>query len=286
MARYQVQLAYDGSHFQGFQRQYHPKSGSPATVQACVEAALRKLGWQGRAILAAGRTDSGVHALGQVIAFDLDWVHGAEELRGALNAHLPPEVSALHVRAASESFHPRYAAIARRYRYRIFCQPARNPLKERYAWRVWPAAALERLQQAAACLPGEHDFASYGTPPGAGGNTVRRIMQAGWRLVVEGDGQDELYFEITGNAFLYHMVRRLVSFQVKIGQGRRSMDELVDSLQNPHKRKVQGLAPAHGLTLMAVYYPGEHPEVGELQTWMKDVSGEGERGKNLLPETE
>jgi tRNA pseudouridine38-40 synthase len=286
MARYQVKLAYDGSDFQGFQRQLYPKSESPTTVQSCVEAALSQLGWQGSAILAAGRTDAGVHALGQVIAFDLDWKHETEELRTALNAHLPPQVSAIHVQTAGDSFHPRYAAIARRYRYRIFCQPARNPLKERYAWRVWPAAVLERLQEAAAHLPGEHDFAAYGTPPRAGGNTVRKIMQAGWQRAVGGDGQDELYFEITGNAFLYHMVRRLVSFQVKIGQRQRSLVELVDSLQYPHKRKVQGLAPAHGLTLMAVYYPGEHNEISEPQTWMNDVSGEGERGKNLLPKTE
>jgi tRNA pseudouridine38-40 synthase len=278
MARYQVKLAYDGSDFQGFQRQHHPKSGSPATVQACVEAALRQLGWQERAILAAGRTDTGVHALGQVIAFDLDWQHGTEELRSALNALLPPQVSALQVLIASESFHPRYAAIARRYRYRIFCQPVRNPLKERYAWRVWPAVAVERLREAAAILEGEHDFAAYGASPRVGGSTVRKVMQAEWQYALPGDGLEELYFEITGNAFLYHMVRRLVSIQVKIGQNRRSMDELVESLQYPHQRKVQGLAPAHGLTLMAVYYPGEHYEVGEPRSWMNDVSGEGESG--------
>jgi tRNA pseudouridine38-40 synthase len=286
MARYQVKLAYDGSEFKGFQRQSHPKSGRHATVQGCVEDALRQLGWQDSSILFAGRTDSGVHALGQVIAFDLDWEHEADALRSALNALLPPQVSALSIQTANAGFHPRFAAIARRYRYRIFCQAVRNPLKERYVWRVWPAARLERLQEAAALLLGEHDFAAYGTPPRAGGSTVRNIMDAHWKLAPAGDGQDELHFEITGNAFLYHMVRRLVSFQVKIGQGQRSLEMLVESMQNPHQRKVQGLAPPNGLTLMAVDYPGEYDEVGKPRTWMNDVSGEGERGKNLLPETE
>lgn len=263
MARYQVKLAYDGSGFQGFQRQRHPVAGSRATIQDCVEAALHQLGWQGHAILAAGRTDSGVHALGQVIAFDLDWEHGAEALRSALNALLPAQISALGVQAAEDDFHPRYAAIARRYRYRIYCQPVRNPLLERYAWRVWPAVSLESLQQAAALLPGEHDFAAYGTPPRTGGSTVRKVTAAGWLVSPAGDGQDELLFEITGNAFLYRMVRRLVSFQVKIGQNHRSVEELVETLENPHRRRVQGLAPPNGLTLMAVYYPGVQDETGE-----------------------
>ncbi len=286
MARYQVKLAYDGSGFQGFQRQPHPKTGSPPTIQGCVETALRQLGWQERSILAAGRTDSGVHALGQVIAFDLVWEQGDEALQGALNALLPPQVSALSVQQADDGFHPRYDALARRYRYRVYCQPVRNPLVERYAWRVWPAVELERLQQSAKFLLGEHDFAAYGTPPRSGGSTVRKITAARWEAARNGSLQDGLIFEITGNAFLYHMVRHLVLFLVKVGQGRRSFDDLVETLQKPDSRRVQGLAPAHGLTLMEVYYPGDFDETGKNQTWMKEVSGEGESGKNLLSEIE
>ncbi len=116
MARYQVILAYDGTHFVGFQRQ-----GRSRTVQGVVEAALRQLGWQGRAILSAGRTDTGVHAAGQVIAFDLDWTHPEKELGRAINANLPQDVAVRSVAPASPDFHPRFDATARRYRYHLFC---------------------------------------------------------------------------------------------------------------------------------------------------------------------
>src|SRR3989337_127644 len=112
MVRYKVILAYDGTDFQGFQRQAKAR-----TVQSVVEAALRSFGWQGKAILASGRTDTGVHASGQVIAFDLDWAHAPEALRSAINAHLPEDVAVQTVTQAADDFHPRYAAQARRYRF-------------------------------------------------------------------------------------------------------------------------------------------------------------------------
>ncbi len=246
MARYQVILAYDGSEFFGFQRQASGKR----TVQAEVEAALRRLGWQGNTLLASGRTDTGVHAAGQVIAFDLVWPHSPRELRAALNAHLPPDVAAQDVRLAADDFHPRYAARARRYRYHIFCRPVRDPLRERFAWRVWPGVEGGRLRQAAGALPGTYDFAAFGSPPRAGGATVRTLFAAGWQET-EADGW---VFEISGNAFLYHMVRRLVGFQVAIGQGLLPSDALLDRLQNPAGEMVKTLAPPQGLCLVEVVY--------------------------------
>ena len=112
--RYKVILAYDGTHFFGFQRQ-----GADRTVQLEVEAALRQLGWQGRAITSSGRTDSGVHATGQVIAFDLDWRHGTESLLRALNAKLPDDVAVQAVEVAPADFHPRFDATSRCYRYQV-----------------------------------------------------------------------------------------------------------------------------------------------------------------------
>ena len=126
MERYQVILAYDGSHFKGFQRQPNHRS-----VQGVVETALRKLGWQGNSILAAGRTDTGVHATGQVIAFELEWSHPVQDLQAALNSHLPSDVVARHIRQVCPSFHPRYDASWRRYIYRIYCQPVREPKSDR-----------------------------------------------------------------------------------------------------------------------------------------------------------
>lgn len=247
MARYQLILAYDGTQFCGFQRQAS-KSGKQS-VQGVLEQALRRIGWGGRALLAAGRTDTGVHAAGQVVAVDLDWPHSESAMQSALNAHLPPEVAVQKVTLAAAKFHPRYDAQARRYQYRIYCQPSRDPLRERYAWRVWPELCLEPMQQAATFLPGEHDFAAFGSPLKPGGSTLRTIFSAAWQ-----PGSQGLCFDILGDAFLYRMVRRLVSFLVAIGQAKFPPDAMQEALQNPASARVMGLAPARGLTLVEVLY--------------------------------
>jgi len=247
MERYQVILAYDGTGFRGYQRQVKAR-----TVQGVFEAALQKLGWTGRAILAAGRTDTGVHASGQVVAFDLEWAHKPEELCAALNANLPEDIAAKAARVTEADFHPRYDAVMRTYRYCIVSQPNRQPLLERYAWRVWPSVEFELLQGAALLLLGAHDFAAFGTPPRRRGSTWRTVFHALWS-----NSEPELDFEIRADAFLYRMVRRLVSFQVEIGQGKRPLDDLAQCLAEPPVSLVQGLAPPQGLTLVEVTYPPE-----------------------------
>jgi tRNA pseudouridine38-40 synthase len=248
MERYQAILAYDGTHFLGFQRQ-----GKGRTVQGVVEAALRQLGWQERTILAAGRTDTGVHASGQVIAFDLEWHHPVEALQKALNAYLPPDVAVCETRPTRADFHPCYDARSRRYRYYLVCQAVRDPLKERFAWRVWPAPQIGLLSQAASLLEGTHDFAAFGTPPRTHGTTVRTVFQAGWQEA----GADQV-FEITATAFLYHMVRRLVYLMVMVGQGRSDLEAVRQSLEPKRKGVlVKGLAPAQGLRLVEVSYVDE-----------------------------
>ena len=248
MARYQVILAYDGTDFDGFQRQVQGKKRR--TIQGALEHALKQIGWQGSSILAAGRTDSGVHAFGQVAAFDLEWRHSEAKLLTALNSKLPVDMCAREVFQTRPDFHPRYDALARSYRYRILCQPLRDPLRERYAWRVWPAPELASLQATAQQLIGEHDFAAFGSPLHSGGSTVRRIFEAGWQ-----EDEDELVFEITGNAFLYRMVRRLVGFQVSVGQGRLDVSEVCKHLETGTRNIVKVQAPARGLALMRVIYP-------------------------------
>jgi tRNA pseudouridine38-40 synthase len=245
MARYQIILAYDGAGFEGFQRQANAR-----TVQQTLEAALRRLGWSGDRLLAAGRTDSGVHAAGQCAAFDLEWVHSPQALRDALNSLLPGDLAVLQAQVTQPDFHPRYQAQWRRYRYRLYCREARHPLLDRYAWRVWPQPELPLLQQAAQSLIGTHDFAAFGRPMRKGGSTVRTVMQAGWRQ--EADG---LVFDIQANAFLFRMVRRLVFAQVLAGQGRLACAEIAALLDDPPEGMVQGLAPPQGLTLWEVGYP-------------------------------
>lgn len=245
MAHYKVILAYDGTEFLGFQRQAEGR-----TVQATVESALRSVGWKGASIQAAGRTDTGVHASGQVAGFEFTWDHSDDNLRDALNSNLPEDVAIRTVEQVSADFHPRYSATARRYQYQIFVDHIRNPIKERYAWRLKPPLAKDAIEIAAEKLLGKHNFSAFGSPHQPGGSTIREIFSASWQF-----DDKIIVFEILGNAFLYHMVRRLVSFQIAIGQGQHPPEIVDELLAGEKETMVQGLAPAKGLILKEVSYP-------------------------------
>jgi tRNA pseudouridine38-40 synthase len=251
MARYQLTLAYDGTDFFGSQRQANKR-----TVQAELEKALRKLGWTGRSVVLAGRTDTGVHATGQVAAVDLDWSHSDEKLIRALNAALPTDLAVHEARMVHAKFHPRFDAISRCYRYRLFCQPLRDPIRERFAWRVWPGVERNALPEVAKSFLGTHDFSPFGSPTTPKGTTVRTVLKAAWRKTEP----DEWHFDVQADAFLYRMVRRLVFVQAVAAQGKVSLEAIAASLAGQpsgQRRSVlpAGLAPAHGLTLVEVTYP-------------------------------
>jgi tRNA pseudouridine38-40 synthase len=250
MERYQVILAYDGTNFHGSQFQTDTR-----TVQNVVEDALRKLKWTGTPVLFAGRTDAGVHASSQVAAFDLEWDHSPLDLRNALNALLPKDVAIKNVFVKSPGFHPRFDAITRTYCYRIYCQPVRDPTRERFAWRLWPKPNFKRLQAAAKLLVGLHDFSGFGRATRPGGSTTREVLSAQW---IHAD--DEISFIVTANAFLYHMVRRLVYAQIMVGKMNLSLDDLHQHLKNTDAGLIQGLAPPHGLALVEVKYPAMDSE--------------------------
>jgi tRNA pseudouridine38-40 synthase len=250
MARYKLTLAYDGSNFYGSQRQANKR-----TVQGELEKALTKLGWTGRSILISGRTDTGVHATGQVASADLGWSHTDSELLRALNSSLPTDVSVWSVQVVDAKFHPRFDALSRTYQYRLFSQPLRNPIRERFAWRVWPAITGDALADAAKQLIGMHDFSAFGSPTTPKGTTVRTVTKAEWTQT----NDDEWRFEVQADAFLYRMVRRMVFLQVAVAQGKVPVEAVARSLaeQPPAKSRSglpSGLAPAHGLTLVKVEY--------------------------------
>ena len=246
MVRYQVILAYDGSGFSGSQRQ----AASRRTVQGELEKALYKIGWSGKSVLLAGRTDTGVHASGQVAAFDFDeWAHPAEKLLQALNAELPSDLAVKDLRLAPAEFHPRFDAVSRSYRYRLFCEPIRDPLREKFAWRVWTPVDGDALRRNAEIFLGTHDFAAFGSATSEKGTTVRTVTRSEWRKKPDGEWQ----FEVRADAFLYRMVRRLVFVQVSAAQGKVSVDEVRHALDG-QGRLPAGLAPAHGLTLVDVDY--------------------------------
>jgi len=251
MARYKLTLAYDGSGFVGSQRQ----AAKSRTVQGELEKALHKVGWKGRSVLIAGRTDTGVHATGQVASVDLDWSHTDGDLLRALNAALPIDMAAHAVQMVDAKFHPRFDALSRRYRYRLFCQPFRDPIRERFAWRVFPAIKGDALTNAAKQFIGMHDFFAFGSPTSPKGTTMRTVMKAEWTQTAD----DEWHFEVRADAFLYRMVRRLVFVQLAVAQGKIPAEAIARSLvkqETAGKRSVlpAGLAPAHGLTLVEVEY--------------------------------
>lgn len=246
MERYKSILSYAGGAFSGSQRQSRRR-----TVQAEFEKALKGLGWHGRSILLAARTDAGVHAAGQVAGFDLDWSHGVDALRDALNARLPADLAVLAIELVPVEFHPRYDARTRCYRYRTYFQPVRDPLRESFAWRIWPPVQVGELLEIAGVFLGQHDFGAFGSAPRPEGSTVRTVTLSKWRQF-----GDECHFEVEADAFLYRMVRRLVWVQLAVAHGACSREVVARALRSARSRTdlPAGLAPAHGLTLMQVTY--------------------------------
>ena len=244
MAPYQVVISYDGTEFCGFQRQKNAR-----TVQAEIENKLKNLGWQDQTIQFAGRTDTGVHAEGQVISFRLDWRHSDKELLYALNDNLPRDISAREVRKTYEGFHPRFDAKARIYRYQIYVCSSRDALLDRFFWRVWPAPDTKLLEKAAEGIVGTHDFRRLGCEINGEGNATKKtIDSAKWEIL---DGH-RLIFSIRAQSFLYHMVRRIVFILMKIGQEKI---EPVDLNANKVFAELPaGIAPANGLFFEKVIY--------------------------------
>jgi tRNA pseudouridine38-40 synthase len=243
MGRYRAVIEYDGSEYVGFQRQRQPNS-----VQEQLERALTAVSSQPIPVIGAGRTDSGVHATGQVVAFDLDWTHGAPALQRALNANLPLDIAARTVEPAHPDFHPRFDARQRAYEYHIYNSPVRSPLRQRRSWHVSQPLSLARMNEAAALLLGEHDFATFGSPP-QGDNTVRQLFMAEWRQ--EGD---LLIFTIAANAFLYRMVRAIVGSLKRVGEGGWRVAQFAAAFEAADRSQAAAVAPAHGLYLVSVTY--------------------------------
>lgn len=255
-------VAYDGTDFHGFQYQ-----AGVSTVQGTLENALAAFAEPAGRVAAAGRTDGGVHASGQVIAVRVKWRHDAEQLQRAWNAHLPATVCVRSLQPAPETFHPRFSALWRTYRYRLMqgsytirgAAPNRSPLTDRFAWYVPHALDLGSMQAAADELLGEHDFATFGQPT-QGESTVRSVTEARWQVdegtVTELDAYPgrRIVFTITANGFLRQMVRTLTGTLVETGLGRRTPQDVKRLLCEKDRSLSAAPAPARGLALERVTY--------------------------------
>lgn len=242
--RFAGRLAYDGTRYYGFQRQ----GDVLVSVQATLEEALTQITGEPVETIGAGRTDTGVHASGQVIAFDAVWNHTAEELLRAININLPRDIALQSLREVAEGFHPRYAALSRTYLYRLYISPTRDPLRERYTWHHILPLDWEAMQAALYHLHGEHDFATFGQPP-KGNNTIR--VMYGAHIATAGD---EILITLTANAFLKRMVRSIIGTLVEVGRGNMNVAEFEAAFRSADRKQAGTSAPPHGLTLMHVVY--------------------------------
>ena len=236
-------LAYDGSRFVGWQRQVEGSS-----IQGLLEDALARLEGASVTVHGAGRTDAGVHALGQVASVRLECAHQPAVVMRALNAQLPPDVRVLSAEARPDDFHARFSARSKRYRYRIDHGAVADPFERAYAWHVPGPLDVASMRDAAAVLVGSHDFAAFQSAGSGIRDTVRVITRsdlAAGRMLV---------YEIHGNGFLRHMVRAIVGTLVEVGRGRRSPGDVAALLAGGRRADAGRTAPPQGLFIVGVDY--------------------------------
>jgi tRNA pseudouridine38-40 synthase len=283
---FKITIAYDGTDFVGWQRQ-----ATGTSVQGLLEEALRALDERDVTVTGAGRTDAGVHALGQVAAFTLERSLNADAVVRALNARLPDAVRIVAADEVPASFNPRFDARAKTYRYRIWNGDVLSPFERRYAWHLPGALNVDAMCQAACAIEGEHDFASFQSAGTNVATTVRDVARSTItteRTITERTGRHEAHgdhgnqnvlpvfsvdhdpvrvpggsaagattvigYEITGTGFLRHMVRAIVGSLVEIGRGRQPVEWLSEVLASRDRAKGGPTAPAHGLFLVSVDY--------------------------------
>ncbi len=248
--RLRLTLHYDGSEFSGWQVQPGAR-----TVQGELEAAVERLTQRHRAVVGSGRTDTGVHATGQVASVDVPAERWEPvEFRRAMNAVLPPDIWLEGVVVADPRFHPRYDAMARTYEYRIgLADEAWSPFHRRRCWPLDDPVDRDLMEAAAGGLPGEHSFRAFAKAGQPERGEICKVRSACW------SGWDELgmVFTVTANRFLRHTVRYLVGTMVEIGWGRRPLEDLSILLNEPDTDLVTSPpAPPEGLCLVLVEYPG------------------------------
>jgi tRNA pseudouridine38-40 synthase len=249
LPHYRVTLAYDGTDFAGFQLQRR----ASRTVQGALEEALSRLSLSGgeRVVVAgAGRTDAGVHALGQVAAFALEREIEPQALQRALNGLLPADVRVLDAARTPEDFHPRKSATSKLYRYVLDCGGVQPPQRARYAGHHPTPLDEARVRAAAALYVGRQDFASLASSGSSATTTLRTVTRS---EAVFGAGT--LVYETEADGYLRKMVRSMVGGLVAAGRGAASVEELAEALEARDRRAWPAPADARGLTLVRVDYP-------------------------------
>jgi tRNA pseudouridine38-40 synthase len=243
---YRFTLEYDGAGFAGWQAQ----AGGQRTVQGEFEAAIERVTGQRLRVVAAGRTDAGVHALGQVASARIQTELPPAVLQRALNRSMPADLAVVAAGRAADDFHARYSAVGKLYCYRVWNAEARSPLRSARAHRVARKLDVRAMSKAAEAFVGCHDFAALQ----AAGSEVESTVRTLKRLEVEQERPGELVFWLEADGFLRHMVRNLVGTLLEVGSGRRSIESMTELLACGDRRRAGPTAPAVGLTLVQVFY--------------------------------
>jgi tRNA pseudouridine38-40 synthase len=248
MATFKLTLAYDGTDFAGWQRQPDKR-----TIQGELEAALEKITGQRPKCIASGRTDAGVHALGQVVSFSSETRLPPEVLTKALNAELPDDLLVFEVAVAPDGFHALRDAVRKRYRYVIEDGRLRDLFARRHLWHIYQRLDVDAMRRAAAPLVGTHDFASYETSGSPRLTTVRTVYDLSVERV-HAALTDRIILEVEADGFLYNMVRNIVGTLVAVGKGKQPPTWPAEVLQLRDRTKAGMTAPAQGLFLVGVEY--------------------------------
>ena len=243
-----ITLAYDGTEYAGWQTQ-----PDAPTIQSTLESAWNAVTQEDAKIVASGRTDAGVHAIGQVCSVQTNTRLDSATLIRALSANTPFDIVVRNIETAPYGFHAIRDALRKRYRYSIHFGDVRDPFSRRYCWHVPQVLDLEAMMEASQALIGEHDFASFQAAGSDRATTVRNIMDL--QVLDRGRGlANQIDIEIEANGFLYNMVRNIVGTLVEIGKGKQSRQWITEVLDAKNRDVAGPTAPPQGLFLMQVWY--------------------------------
>jgi len=247
MRNLKLTVQYDGTNYVGWQRQ-----ATGTSIQGLLEDAFEPIAGTRITVHGAGRTDAGVHALGQVASVSFPAAHEPAVVARALNAVLPTDVRVLSIEDAPAEFHARFSAVGKTYEYRIVNAPIVSPFLVRHVWHVPNRLDTDAMKRASAHLVGTHDFAAFQGARSKVGSSERTIHAIEWH---DGRGHDvPLRIQLRGDGFLRHMVRNIVGTLVEIGGGRWMSDRMVKILADRDRSQGGTTAPAHGLFLVRVEY--------------------------------